>query len=507
MIRRRGYRCGASRPSGYSAEISRPVRRGPTRVDARPPPGSSNPATSTPRSRSSTATRSPTPSSPSRVQVAGLDPWRLGGEMWGWYADGRLRVALLRRRQPRPRSAPPPRPSAPSPTGPAGPAAAAPPSSAPPSATAAAVAAAGTQLGPGPRGPRPPAADGHRPRCPPSRRPTRYVRRIRKDEMDVIMPACVAMFTEEVGVSPLAGDGGLLYQARVAELVGAGRSFARIEDGKVVFKAEIGAATPQACQIQGVWVAPELPRPRPLRDRHGRRPALRARATSRPSSACTSTTTTPPARAAYRRVGFQRGRRVHERAVLTRRRPFRPSRVRRMQQLPGAVPGPPSVVGRPARSRRPRGRGARRAGARLRPQRGGDRRTPPHRAAPPRPAPAPAPSAPPPPTGRLVGFVYGMPNDRAHWWSTVVEPYLRATGTTTGSTTPSSSPSCTSTPTSSTGHRPRADHHHHRRAPTSPAPSSPPSTPRARPAASTAPSATRTWPGRCSSPARPARTR
>ncbi|MFJ9470061.1 GNAT family N-acetyltransferase [Streptomyces caniferus] len=32
------------------------------------------------------------------------------------------------------------------------------------------------------------------------------------------------------------------------------------------------------------------------------------------------------------------------------------------------------------------------------------------------------------PTGRLVGFVYGMPNDRAHWWSTVVEPYLRNEG-------------------------------------------------------------------------------
>ncbi|MFG3494539.1 GNAT family N-acetyltransferase [Streptomyces sp. NPDC047928] len=28
------------------------------------------------------------------------------------------------------------------------------------------------------------------------------------------------------------------------------------------------------------------------------------------------------------------------------------------------------------------------------------------------------------PTGRLVGFVYGMPNDRTHWWSTVVQPYL-----------------------------------------------------------------------------------
>ncbi|MEU4798504.1 GNAT family N-acetyltransferase [Streptomyces sp. NPDC023327] len=29
------------------------------------------------------------------------------------------------------------------------------------------------------------------------------------------------------------------------------------------------------------------------------------------------------------------------------------------------------------------------------------------------------------PDDRLVGFVYGMPNDRHHWWSTVVEPYLR----------------------------------------------------------------------------------
>src|SRR5690606_7295402 len=88
--------------------------------------------------------------------------------------------------------------------------------------------------------------------------PDPYVRRVRKDEMEAIMPACVAMLTEQVGISPLAGDGGLLYQARVAELVGAGRSFARFDaDGKVVFNAEIGAATDRACQVQGVWVAPE----------------------------------------------------------------------------------------------------------------------------------------------------------------------------------------------------------------------------------------------------------
>jgi ribosomal protein S18 acetylase RimI-like enzyme len=30
--------------------------------------------------------------------------------------------------------------------------------------------------------------------------------------------------------------------------------------------------------------------------------------------------------------------------------------------------------------------------------------------------------------GRLIGFVYGMPNDRTQWWSTVVHPYLRQEG-------------------------------------------------------------------------------
>lgn len=32
------------------------------------------------------------------------------------------------------------------------------------------------------------------------------------------------------------------------------------------------------------------------------------------------------------------------------------------------------------------------------------------------------------PTGRLAGFVYGMPNNRVYWWSTVVQSYLRAAG-------------------------------------------------------------------------------
>ena len=84
------------------------------------------------------------------------------------------------------------------------------------------------------------------------------MRPVRPDELDVLLPACVAMFTEEVGVSPTAGDGGTLYRARVRELIAQGRAYARIEDGRVLFKAEVGAATAATCQVQGVWVDPAL---------------------------------------------------------------------------------------------------------------------------------------------------------------------------------------------------------------------------------------------------------
>lgn len=84
------------------------------------------------------------------------------------------------------------------------------------------------------------------------------VRRVEQPELETVLPACIAMFTEEVGVSPVAGDGGALYRARVAELIAQGRAFARIENGEVLFKAEIGSATASACQIQGVWVDPRL---------------------------------------------------------------------------------------------------------------------------------------------------------------------------------------------------------------------------------------------------------
>lgn len=87
--------------------------------------------------------------------------------------------------------------------------------------------------------------------------PDPLVRPVRPDELERYLPAAIAMFIEEVGVDPRTGDGGASYRARVAELIAAGRAFARFDGGEVVFKAEIGALSNAVGQIQGVWVHPD----------------------------------------------------------------------------------------------------------------------------------------------------------------------------------------------------------------------------------------------------------
>ena len=129
------------------------------------------------------------------------------------------------------------------------------------------------------------------------------VRLVRPGEVGILLPASVAMFTEEVGVSPIGADGGAAYRARVSELVAGGRSLAKIEDGKVVFKAEIGAVTPQACQVQGVWVPPEL-RGRGHAKRGMAAVVAFARRSLAPVVSLYVNDFNTPARAAYRGVGF-----------------------------------------------------------------------------------------------------------------------------------------------------------------------------------------------------------
>ncbi|NIH81821.1 GNAT family N-acetyltransferase [Amycolatopsis viridis] len=134
-------------------------------------------------------------------------------------------------------------------------------------------------------------------------KPDPMVRPVRPDELDRYLPAAIAMFIEEVGVDPRDGDGGASYRARVAELIAGGRAFARFENGEVVFKAEIGALSRSVGQIQGVWVRP---------DRRGRGlgAAGTAAVVSRLVNGLGRTASlyvnsfNSPALAAYRRIGF-----------------------------------------------------------------------------------------------------------------------------------------------------------------------------------------------------------
>jgi len=133
--------------------------------------------------------------------------------------------------------------------------------------------------------------------------PDPRVRLVNPSEVGILLPASIAMFTEEVGISPIGIDGGAAYRARVSELVAGRRSFARIEDDQIVFKAEIGAVTPYACQVQGVWVPPAL------RGRghaaHGMAAVVTmARRAVAPVVSLYVNDFNTPARAAYRRVGF-----------------------------------------------------------------------------------------------------------------------------------------------------------------------------------------------------------
>ncbi|PFG33537.1 DUF4081 domain-containing GNAT family N-acetyltransferase [Sanguibacter antarcticus] len=140
--------------------------------------------------------------------------------------------------------------------------------------------------------------------------PDEEVRYSTLDDYAVLLPACVSMFIEEVGYSPIEFAGSA-YEDRVRSLVIERHSLVRTTrheqpDGVtgVVFKAELGAVTRTVAQVQGVWVAP-----------HHRGRGLAAagmaavvRATRRDSAPMVSlyvNSYNTRALATYRRVGFE----------------------------------------------------------------------------------------------------------------------------------------------------------------------------------------------------------
>ena len=85
------------------------------------------------------------------------------------------------------------------------------------------------------------------------------VRVMTRDDVDSYLPAAAAMFAEELGVSPFAGRSGATYRRRVEALIAGRRAMGIIDRaGEVVFKADLAVLTSETCQVQGVWVRPDL---------------------------------------------------------------------------------------------------------------------------------------------------------------------------------------------------------------------------------------------------------
>jgi uncharacterized protein len=83
------------------------------------------------------------------------------------------------------------------------------------------------------------------------------LRPARLADLDVLVVAAGAAYREEVGVDAYARDPAL-FEWRTRAQIEEGRSWVWAEEGRILFKAEASAWTPEAVQLQQVWVEPEL---------------------------------------------------------------------------------------------------------------------------------------------------------------------------------------------------------------------------------------------------------
>ncbi len=74
-------------------------------------------------------------------------------------------------------------------------------------------------------------------------------------DLDLLVPACAEAHREEIGIDPRERDPEG-FRWRTQAQIGEGRSWIWEEGGTILFKAEASAWTPQAVQLQQVWVDP-----------------------------------------------------------------------------------------------------------------------------------------------------------------------------------------------------------------------------------------------------------
>lgn len=82
------------------------------------------------------------------------------------------------------------------------------------------------------------------------------LRPARREDLDLIVPAHAAMAEAESGINPLEKDPEG-FRERCLRRIEERRTWVLIEDGKLIFKTEIFADTPEAIYLEGIYVNPE----------------------------------------------------------------------------------------------------------------------------------------------------------------------------------------------------------------------------------------------------------
>jgi ribosomal protein S18 acetylase RimI-like enzyme len=77
------------------------------------------------------------------------------------------------------------------------------------------------------------------------------------DDLPLLVPACAAAHAEEIGIDPLR-ENDETFRWRTRAQIEESRSWVWRERDTILFKAEASAWTPEAVQIQQVWVDPEV---------------------------------------------------------------------------------------------------------------------------------------------------------------------------------------------------------------------------------------------------------
>lgn len=90
----------------------------------------------------------------------------------------------------------------------------------------------------------------------PDGEPDERVRLLTPDDYPSYLDASVHMYTDEIGSSPFKYGSG--YERFVTQRLQDGDAYGIVEDGTVIFKADLGPRLGGQAQLQGVWVKPEL---------------------------------------------------------------------------------------------------------------------------------------------------------------------------------------------------------------------------------------------------------